>query len=98
SKADASAEPILAMTVQSNTKNPMQLTEYATNVLVDMLQTIPGVSSIDTWGEKRFAMRLWLDPNKMAAYDVTPADIQNALSRENVELPSGKLAGESTEL
>ncbi|WP_346239321.1 efflux RND transporter permease subunit [Niabella insulamsoli] len=98
SKADASAEPILAMTVQSNTKNPMELTEYATNVLIDMLQTIPGVSSIDTWGEKRFAMRLWLDPNKMAAFDVTPAEIQNALARENIELPSGKLSGESTEL
>ncbi|GAB3019811.1 efflux RND transporter permease subunit [Niabella terrae] len=98
SKADASAEPILAMTVQSNTKNPMELTEYATNVLVDQLQTIPGVSSIDTWGEKRFAMRLWLDPNKMAALSVTPDEIRTALQRENIELPSGKLTGDNTEL
>lgn len=98
SKADASAEPILAMTVQSDTKNPMELSEYATNVLVDRLQTIPGVSSIDTWGEKRFAMRLWLDPNRMAALKVTTGDIQAALQRENVELPSGKLTGENTEL
>lgn len=98
SKADASAEPILAMTVQSDTKNPMELTEYATNVLVDRLQTIPGVSSIDTWGEKRFAMRLWLDPNKMGAFDITSSDIQDALQKENIELPSGKLTGDNTEL
>lgn len=98
SKADASADPILAMTVQSDTKNPMELTEYATNVLVDRLQTIPGVSSIDTWGEKRFAMRLWLDPNKMAAFGITSGDIQTALQRENIELPSGKLTGDNTEL
>jgi len=98
SKADASAEPILSMTVQSDTKNPLELTEYATNVLVDRLQTIPGVSSIDTWGEKRFAMRLWLDPNKMAAFDLTPEEIQLALQRENIELPSGKLTGDNTEL
>ncbi|HOZ84548.1 MAG TPA: efflux RND transporter permease subunit [Niabella sp.] len=98
SKADASAEPILAMTVQSDSKNPLELSEYATNILVDRLQTIPGVSSIDTWGEKRFAMRLWIDPNKMTAFDVTPAEIQRALQRENVELPSGKLTGDHTEL
>ncbi|MBZ4187314.1 efflux RND transporter permease subunit [Niabella beijingensis] len=97
-KADASAEPILSMTVQSSTKNPLELTEYATNNLVDRLQTIPGVSSIDTWGEKRFAMRLWLDPNKMAAFNITSTDIQTALQRENIELPSGKLTGENTEL
>ncbi|WP_018628883.1 efflux RND transporter permease subunit [Niabella aurantiaca] len=97
-KADASAEPILAMTVQSSTKNPLELTEYTINSLVDRLQTIPGVSSIDTWGEKRFAMRLWLDPNKMAAFNITAADIRLALQRENIELPSGKLTGENTEL
>jgi multidrug efflux pump len=98
SKADASAEPILSMTVQSDTKNPLELTEYANNILIDRLQTIPGVSSIDTWGEKRFAMRLWLDPNKMAAFDITPEEIQSALQRENIELPSGKLTGDNTEL
>ncbi|MFT4093672.1 MAG: efflux RND transporter permease subunit [Niabella sp.] len=98
SKADASAEPILSMTVQSDTKNPMELTEYATNVLIDRLQTIPGVSSIDTWGEKRFAMRLWLDPDKMSAFGIVPADVETALTKENIELPSGKLTGDNTEL
>lgn len=97
-KADASAEPILSMTVASSSKNPLELTEYATNNLVDRLQTIPGVSSIDMWGEKRFAMRLWLEPNKMAAFNITSTDIQLALQRENIELPSGKLTGDATEL
>lgn len=98
SKADANSDAIISMTVQSNTKNPLQLTEYATNVLVERLQTIKGVSSVQIWGEKKFAMRIWLDPSKLSAYNLTPLDVQNALSRENVELPSGKIAGNSTEL
>lgn len=98
SKADASASPILSMTVQSDTRDPMQLTEYAENVLVEKLQTIPGVSGINIWGQKRYAMRLWLDPLKMAGYGVTFGDIEQALSKQNVELPSGKLAGANTEL
>src|SRR5215208_4282357 len=68
SKADANSQPIISMTVQSETKNQLQLTEYAENVLVERLQTIPGVSSIRIWGEKRYAMRLWLDPTRMAGY------------------------------
>ncbi len=98
SKADANSDAIISMTVQSNTKNPLQLTEYATNVLVERLQTIKGVSSVQIWGEKKFAMRIWLDPSKLSAYNLTALDVQNALSRENVELPSGKIAGNSTEL
>ncbi len=98
SKADANASPIISMTVQSTTKNQLQLTEYAENVLVERLQTIPGVSNIRIWGEKRYAMRLWLDPLKMAGYSVTFQDVEQALNRQNVELPSGKLAGNNTEL
>ncbi|MBS1589330.1 MAG: efflux RND transporter permease subunit [Bacteroidetes bacterium] len=98
SKADASAVPILSMTVQSDTKNPMQLTEYAENVLVERLQTIPGVSSIQIWGQKRYAMRLWLDPMKMSGYGISFTDISNALNQQNVELPSGKIYGYNTEL
>ncbi len=98
SKADANSDAIISMTVQSSTKNPLQLTEYATNVLVERLQTIQGVSSIQIWGEKKFAMRIWLDPSRLSAYNLTPLDVQNALNRENVELPSGKIAGNSTEL
>jgi hydrophobe/amphiphile efflux-1 (HAE1) family protein len=98
SKADANSDAIISMTVQSSTRNPLQLTEYSNNVLVERLQTIPGVSSIQVWGEKRYAMRIWLDPSKLSAYSLTPLDVQNALSRENVELPSGKIAGSATEL
>ncbi|HWI91707.1 MAG TPA: efflux RND transporter permease subunit [Flavisolibacter sp.] len=98
SKADASSDPIISMTVQSNTRNQLQVTEYANNVLVERLQTIPGVSGIQIWGEKRYAMRIWFDPKKLAAYNLTPADVQAAMLRENVELPSGKIQGNTTEL
>lgn len=98
SKADANSDAIITMTVQSNTKNPLELTEYCNNVLVERLQTIPGVSSIQIWGEKKYAMRIWLDPGKLSAYSLTPLDIQTALNKENVELPSGKIAGDATEL
>lgn len=98
SKADANSGPIISMTVQSNTRNNLQLTEYATNVLVERLQTIPGVSGIQIWGEKRFSMRIWLDPAKLSAYNLTALEVQQALNRENVELPSGKISGNSTEL
>ncbi|GAA4310835.1 efflux RND transporter permease subunit [Compostibacter hankyongensis] len=98
SKADANSSAIIMMTLQSRTKNRLELTDYAENVLQERLQTIPGVSSIQIWGDKRYAMRLWLDPDKMAAYDITPGDVQAALTRENVELPSGKLSGNGTEL
>jgi multidrug efflux pump len=98
SKADASSDPIISMTVQSNTRNQLEVTEYANNVLVERLQTIPGVSGIQIWGEKRYAMRIWFDPKKLAAYSLTPADVQSAMLRENVELPSGKIQGNATEL
>lgn len=98
SKADASAGTILSMTVESSTKNQLELTEYGENVLLERLQTIPGVSNIRIWGEKRYAMRLWLDPLKMAGYGVTFSDVQDALNRQNIELPSGKLSGDQTEL
>jgi len=98
SKADATSDPIISMTVQSNTRNQLQVTEYANNVLVERLQTIPGVSGIQIWGEKRYAMRIWFDPRRLAAYSLAPVDVQNAMLRENVELPSGKIQGNTTEL
>ncbi len=97
-KADASSDPILAMTVQSNTRNQLEVTEYANNNLLERLQTIPGVSNIMIWGEKRYAMRIWFNSTKLTAFGLTFADVQTALARENVELPSGKIAGNSTEL
>src|SRR5918994_4392954 len=80
SKADASSDPIISMTVQSNTRNQLQITEYANNVLVERLQTIPGVSGIQIWGEKRYAMRIWFDPAKLSAYQLTMSDVEAALA------------------
>ncbi len=98
SKADASSDAILSMTVQSNTRNQLEMSEYANNVLVERLQTIPGVSGIQIWGEKRYAMRIWIDPSKLVSFNITANDVQAALLRENVELPSGKISGNNTEL
>ncbi|MHC2992120.1 acriflavin resistance protein [Pontibacter sp. HJ8] len=98
SKADADSEPIITMTVQSASRDQLQLSDYAENVISQRIQTIPGVSSVQIWGQKRYAMRLWLDPMKLASYGLTVGDVRAALNRENVELPSGKISGENTEL
>jgi len=98
SKADASNDPVVILLLQSDKRNALELTEYANNDLVERLQTVTGVSAVNVWGEKRYAMRIWFDPAKLSAYNLTPQDVQAALSRENVELPSGKIYGESTEL
>ena len=98
SKADASSDPIISMSVQSPNRDQLAITEYATNVLVERLQTIPGVSAVQIWGEKRYAMRIWLEPSRLNALGVTIGDVQAALTRENSELPSGKIAGSSIEL
>lgn len=98
SKADANGEAIISMTVQSDTRTPLELSDYAENVIGQRLETIPGVSGIQIWGQKRYAMRLWIDPIKLASYGCTVAEVRDALNQQNVELPSGKLTGSSTEL
>ncbi len=98
SKADANSDFIVLMAVQSRTKGLMELSDYAENVLLERLQTIPEVSSINILGQKRPAMRIWIDPDKLNAYNISFADIRNALNRENVEIPSGKIYGENTEM
>ena len=98
SKADANAQPIIAVTVQSNTRNLLEVTEYAENNIVERLQTIPGVSSISVWGEKRYAMRIWFKPARLQAYGLSTNDVQNALLTQSVELPAGKISGNTTEL
>ncbi|MDB5119549.1 MAG: Acriflavin resistance protein [Sphingobacteriales bacterium] len=98
SKADANSDAIISMTVQSDKRNQLELSDYAENVISQRLQTIPGVSNIQIWGQKRYAMRIWIDPGKLASYKLTSLDVKNALDRENVELPSGKITGDNTEL
>ncbi len=98
SKADADSDAIISMTVQSQTRNALELSDYAENVISERMQTIPGVSSVQIWGQKRYSMRIWMDPIKLNAYGITVADVRNALDKQNVELPSGKLTGVNTEL
>lgn len=97
-KADADSDAIISMTVQSQSRNALELSDYAENVISERLQTIPGVSSVQIWGQKRYSMRIWMDPIKLNSYGITVADVRNALNKQNVELPSGKLTGANTEL
>ena len=98
SKADADAQPILMVALQSDKRSLLELSEIADLTVKEQLQTIQDVSSVSIWGEKRYCMRLWLDPVKMSGYSVTPMDVKSALDRENVELPSGSIEGNTTEL
>ena len=98
SKADANSDAIISMTIQSDKRNILELSDFAENVIAQRLQTIPGVSTVQIWGQKKYAMRLWLNPDKLSSYDLTPLDVRNALQTQNVELPSGKISGNTTEL
>ena len=98
SKADADATPILMVAIQSDKRSLLELSEIADLTVKEQLQTIPDVSGVQIWGEKRYSMRIWLDPIKMSAYGVTPVDIKNAVTNENVELPSGSIEGNTMEL
>jgi multidrug efflux pump len=97
-KADADSDPIIIMNISSDGRSLMELTEYAENVFKERLQTISGVSSVAIWGGQRYSMRLRIDPSRLAAYALTPLDIRNAMLRENIELPSGRIEGVNTEL
>ena len=97
-KSDADDSPIIFMFVQSDSKNILEVNELASNVIKERIQTIPGVSTVRIFGERKYAVRMWLDPSKLAAYRLTPLDVQAALERENVEIPSGRIEGDNTEL
>jgi multidrug efflux pump len=97
-KADADANPILQITVESDKRSLLELSEIAELTLKEQLQTISGVSAVGIWGQKRYAMRLLIDPVKLAGYQITPLDVRSAILRENVELPSGSIEGSTTEL
>ena len=97
-KSDANSDFIILMGVQSRTKSLMELSEYAENVLQEQLQTIPEVSAVNILGQKRPSMRIWISPDKMNAFNIAFSDIRTALEKENVEIPSGKLYGNKTEV
>ncbi|SEM50634.1 hydrophobic/amphiphilic exporter-1, HAE1 family/multidrug efflux pump [bacterium A37T11] len=98
SKADADSEPIIMVSVKSETRDVLDLNDIAENVISQRLQTLPGVSAVQIFGQKRYSMRLWLYPMQLASYGLTPLDVRDALNAQNVELPSGKVVGSSTEL
>lgn len=97
-KADADSSPIVFLNVSSTVRNELEISDIANTLIRERVQTIPGVSEVRIWGEKRFSMRLWMDPSRLAAYGLTPLDVRQALDRENIELPSGRIEGFSTEL
>lgn len=97
-KADADSETILAFTLRSENRSMLEVSDYAENVIAPRFETIEGVSSVRIWGFKRYAMRLWMNPEKMGALGITSQDVKAALDKENVELPGGKLQGNTTEL
>ncbi|GHV64054.1 acriflavin resistance protein [Bacteroidia bacterium] len=97
-KADADANPILAVSLRSDTRSLIDLSMFAEQYYKERLQTISGVSSVGIWGEKRYSIRLRMDPNLLSAYKLTPMDVRDVVVKENVELPSGRIEGDNTEL
>lgn len=97
-KADADAEPIYSVTLESESRSIIDLSEYAEVNFKERLQTIPGVSSVDVRGSRRMSIRLKMDPMLLAAYGLTPMDVRDAVTRENIELPAGRIEGDNTEL
>jgi multidrug efflux pump len=97
-KSDADASPILMITISSKSRDLLDVNRIANDRFKEKLQNVPGVSQINIWGEKKYSMRLWLDPSRLAAYNLTALDVRSAIQRENVELPSGKIEGDATEL
>jgi multidrug efflux pump len=98
SKADADSSPIMFITVSSDQRNLLETSRIAELTFKERIQTIPGVSSVNIWGQRRYSMRIWMDPIKLAALRLAPSDVLQALNRENVELPSGRVEGLTTEL
>ena len=90
-KVEADAQPIIYLAFSSDRHSPLEVTDFADRYVKDRLQNLPGVAQVRIFGERRFAMRLWLDPQRMAAYRVTPQDVENALRKQNVEIPAGRV-------
>ena len=97
-KVDFGAEPIIWMTLSSDTLNVLELTDYAERELVDRFSVLPGVARVRMGGARRYAMRVWIDREALAARQLTVADLEAALRRENVQLPAGRLESSQREL
>jgi len=96
-KAHADSSPIFGVSLSSERRTQLELNGFADS-LRERLQTVPGIADVERPAEKRYAMRLWMDPEKLSAYHLTPLDVRTALSKENIELPSGRIEGADVEL
>jgi multidrug efflux pump len=97
SKIEADAQAILWMRLSSEKHSPLELSDYADRYVADRMKTLPGVASVIIGGERRYAMRLWIDRDRLAAYGLTPQDVENGLRRQNVEIPSGRIESSQRE-
>jgi multidrug efflux pump len=97
SKVEADAQPILYLAFSSDRHSPMDVTDFADRFVKDRLQNLAGVADVRIFGERRYSMRIWLDRARLAAYRLTPADVEEALRRQNVEIPAGRIESQARE-
>jgi multidrug efflux pump len=96
-KVEADAFPVIFLTLSSETHNALQLSEMANTLVKPILQTAPGAADVTVFGERRFSMRIWVDPDKLAAYRLTIQDVEDALRRSNLEVPAGRIESRQRE-
>jgi len=94
-KVEADAQPIINLVFSNESMNALQITDYVDRYVLDRFKNLRGVADVVIYGERRYAMRIWIDRERLAAYSLTVQDVENALRSQNVELPSGRL--ESTD-
>ncbi|MSP68485.1 MAG: efflux RND transporter permease subunit, partial [Alphaproteobacteria bacterium] len=90
-KVEADAQPILYVAFTSDRHSPLEISDFADRYVKDRLQNLPGVAEARIFGERRYAMRIWVDRYRLAAYDLTVQDVESALRRQNVEVPAGRI-------
>jgi multidrug efflux pump len=96
-KVEADANPIIWLAFSSDRYSPLEVSDFASRLVKTRLQTLPGAADVRIFGERRYSMRIWLDRNKLAAYRLTPQDVEDALRRQNVEVPAGRIESRARE-
>jgi multidrug efflux pump len=96
-KVEADANPIIWLAFSSEVHSALEVTDVANRIVKPRLQTLPGAADVRVFGERKYAMRIWLDRERLAAYSLTPADVEDALRKQNVEVPAGRIESRSRE-
>ena len=96
-KVEADATPTIWLAFQSETLSPLEITDIVNRIVKPRLQTVPGVADVQVNGDRKFSMRVWLDPDKLAAYRLTVQDVEDALRRQNLEVPAGRIESQQRE-